>query len=142
MTFEPQLIDPFVELIWRGVGTATLILIVVLVRRQRQIKKVLDDLDRRSRVLSRLESELRELKTSQTTAPMKADSSLPQSTTELPPGSSLEKKHRVISLAQRGLDPEDIARQLNIYRGEAELVLSLSRYFKQGSQETQDATVQ
>jgi len=41
----------------------------------------------------------------------------------------LEKKHRVISLAQMGFDSRDIARKLRLSRGETELLLGLSQRF-------------
>jgi hypothetical protein len=43
-------------------------------------------------------------------------------------GVGLDKKHQVFSLARKGLGAEDISKQLNLYRGETELVLSLRRY--------------
>jgi hypothetical protein len=46
-----------------------------------------------------------------------------------PKPSGLDKKHYVVSLAQRGLGPMDISRRLKIYRGETELVLGLNKRF-------------
>jgi hypothetical protein len=40
----------------------------------------------------------------------------------------LDKKHHVVSLAQRGLDAADISKKLKIYQGETELVLGLKDY--------------
>ncbi|MFQ5738021.1 MAG: hypothetical protein ACE5JX_03335 [Acidobacteriota bacterium] len=43
--------------------------------------------------------------------------------------SPLDRKHHVVSLAQQGLEPHDIARRLNMPRGETDLVLGLSKNF-------------
>ncbi len=48
---------------------------------------------------------------------------------EAAPGTRLEKKHRVVSLAQMGFDSRDISRKLRLSRGETELLLGLSEHF-------------
>jgi hypothetical protein len=40
----------------------------------------------------------------------------------------LDKKHHVVTLAQRGLNTADISKKLKIYQGETELVLGLKDY--------------
>lgn len=57
-----------------------------------------------------------------------------------PGGFNLDKKHHVVSLAQKGLDSEDISRRLRIYQGETELVLGLKQYLNSlGSGEQRQA---
>ena len=48
-------------------------------------------------------------------------------------GRNLDRRHRVLSLARRGLAVDDIARQLKVPRGEAELILSLKKYMEKGA---------
>ena len=50
--------------------------------------------------------------------------SVPSRDPELP----LERRHRVLSLARKGASSREIARKLNVPRGEAELILGLRRY--------------
>ncbi len=40
----------------------------------------------------------------------------------------IDKKHHVFRLASRGMDSDRIARRLNMYRGETELVLGLQQF--------------
>ncbi len=40
----------------------------------------------------------------------------------------IDKKHHVCKLARKGLDPARIAQRLNMYQGEAELVLGLQQF--------------
>lgn len=40
----------------------------------------------------------------------------------------LERRHRVLSMAGKGVAVEDIARKLSLPRGEAELIVNLRRY--------------
>ena len=47
---------------------------------------------------------------------------------------ALDKKHHVLSLAERGLTSGQISRKLGLNKGETELVLGLKRYYsKQGT---------
>ncbi len=45
-----------------------------------------------------------------------------------PAGFSLDKKHHVLTLAQKGMRTEEIADRLKMYQGETELVLGLKEY--------------
>lgn len=45
--------------------------------------------------------------------------------TETPKLSMTERRHRVITLANRGKNPESIAASLGLFKGEVELILSL-----------------
>jgi len=57
-------------------------------------------------------------------------------------GRNLDRRHRVLSLARRGLSVEDIARQLRVPKGEAELILSLKKYMEKGPPQTAPAAAQ
>jgi len=50
--------------------------------------------------------------------------SLPSSDVPLP----LERRHQVLTLARKGVSVDEIARRLNMPRGEAELILNLRKY--------------
>ncbi|MBZ5495445.1 MAG: DUF2802 domain-containing protein [Acidobacteriia bacterium] len=52
------------------------------------------------------------------------DLSVPSS--DVPP--PLERRHQVLTLARKGVAVDEIARRLNMPRGEAELILSLRKY--------------
>jgi hypothetical protein len=52
------------------------------------------------------------------------DLSVPSSNGPLP----LERRHQVMTLARKGVDPEEIARRLNMPKGEVELIMSLRKY--------------
>lgn len=52
------------------------------------------------------------------------DLSVPSSNAPLP----LERRHQVLTLARKGIAADEIARRLNMPRGEAELILSLRKY--------------
>lgn len=54
---------------------------------------------------------------------------LPSATGEKSRGNGLDKKHHIVSLAQRGVKPGDISKRLKVYPGETELVLGLTEYF-------------
>ena len=43
---------------------------------------------------------------------------------------SIDKKHQVISLAEKGLDAQEICRRLHVNRGETELYLDLREYVR------------
>ena len=45
-----------------------------------------------------------------------------------PARKGIDKKHHVCTLARKGFDPARIAQRLNIYQGEAELVLGLEQF--------------
>jgi hypothetical protein len=51
----------------------------------------------------------------------------------------LDRRHRVIALARKGMSLDDIAQRLNLPTGEAELILSLRRYMDQGAVPTPPA---
>jgi hypothetical protein len=50
--------------------------------------------------------------------------SVPSSDAPLP----LERRHQVLTLARKGVSIDEMARRLNMPRGEAELILSLRKY--------------
>jgi hypothetical protein len=50
--------------------------------------------------------------------------SVPSSETPLP----LERRHQVLTLTRKGVSVDEIARRLNMPKGEAELILSLRKY--------------
>jgi hypothetical protein len=52
------------------------------------------------------------------------DLSLPSEETPLP----LERRHQVLTLSKKGVGIDEIARRLNMPRGEAELIMNLRRY--------------
>jgi len=52
------------------------------------------------------------------------DLSVPSSDAPLP----LERRHQVLTLARKGVSLDEIARRLNIPKGEAELILNLRKY--------------
>jgi hypothetical protein len=52
------------------------------------------------------------------------DLAVPSSETPLP----LQRRHQVITLARKGISSDEIARRLNMPKGEAELILSLRKY--------------
>ena len=52
------------------------------------------------------------------------DLSVPSSDTPPP----LERRHQVLTLARKGVGIDEIARRLNMPKGEAELILSLRKY--------------
>jgi len=55
------------------------------------------------------------------------DLAAPTSESPLP----LQRRHQVLTLARKGIPVEEIARRLNMPKGEAELILSLRKYAKQ-----------
>jgi hypothetical protein len=75
-----------------------------------------------SRVFERLSGKVRELEE------RLHELSVPSGDPELP----LEKRHRVLSLARKGASSKEIARKLNVPRGEAELILGLKTYATAG----------
>jgi hypothetical protein len=44
----------------------------------------------------------------------------------------LDRRHRVLALARKGMALDDIAQRLNLPTGEAELILNLRKYMDQG----------
>ena len=54
----------------------------------------------------------------------------------------LEQRHQVIALARRGVTPDEIAKRLNIPRGEAELILSLRKYAESAAPRLSKATAE
>jgi hypothetical protein len=53
----------------------------------------------------------------------------------VPPRSSataLDRRHRVLALARKGVDLEEISKRLNIPEGEAQLILNLRKYMRKG----------
>lgn len=52
------------------------------------------------------------------------DLSVPSTGVPLP----LERRHQVLTLARKGISVDEIARRLNMPKGEAELILSLRKY--------------
>ena len=60
-----------------------------------------------------------------------------------PRRSAIDRKHHVTTLARKGLDPGRIAQRLNMYRGEAELVLGLQQFMAaQAEDPRQDRSLQ
>ena len=57
------------------------------------------------------------------------DLAVPSHDSNLP----LERRHRVLALARQGLTQDDIVKRLNLPRGEAELILDLSKYTRMGA---------
>jgi hypothetical protein len=55
--------------------------------------------------------------------------------------SPLDRKHQVVTLAQRGLDSKGISQRLRLSRGEAELLLGLKEHYSAES-ENDDRTLQ
>ncbi len=50
---------------------------------------------------------------------------------EAPP--PLERRHQVLTLARRGISPDEIASRLNMPKGEAELILNLRKFVDAGN---------
>jgi hypothetical protein len=59
--------------------------------------------------------------------------SVPSSDAPLP----LERRHQVLTLARKGVSVDEMARRLNMPRGEAELILSLRKYMEAKPDEPQ-----
>ncbi len=55
--------------------------------------------------------------------------SVPSAEAPLP----LERRHQVLTLARRGVSTDEIASRLNMPKGEAELILNLSRFVETGN---------
>lgn len=58
---------------------------------------------------------------------------------ERPSYAGLDKKRHVFALARRGLDSTGIARRLNMYKGEADLVLGLRQFVSASSRSQEEA---
>ncbi len=130
-----------------------LLLVCISIRRdQTEISRLLTDLKEiREMAESKLEARLgslekthaEKLKALQVTlGRIGLGQAAPSNTSEdfLPTG--LDKKHHVLSLAERGLTSGEISQKLGLRRGETELVLGLQRHFAEQGINDEGRTLQ
>lgn len=117
--------------------TGLLLILMAVPRKERKSRAVADNPGDLKAQLEKLQQHVSHLEMAQN----RFHQDLTQSLEKLKPresessrrsfsASGLDKKHYVLSLAEKGLGTEDISRRLNIYPGEAELVLGLTKLQK------------